>query len=147
MIAGDVIEALPAATARARERAASGRSRGSTSARSRATARACASQLSGGAELCAVVKADGYGHGARVVREAALEGGATWLAVATAGEAEELRRHGVDGRILVMGALTTEELRLALRGATPTSWPGDEGFVDRARRARRAGGARGRACT
>ena len=33
-------------------------------------------------ELCAVVKADGYGHG--LVAEAALAGGATWLAVATA---------------------------------------------------------------
>ena len=39
--------------------------------------------LAAGAELCAVVKADGYGHGAVAVARAALEGGATWLAVAT----------------------------------------------------------------
>ena len=49
------------------------------------------SSLSGQAELCAVVKADGYGHGAAPAARAALAGGATWLAVATADEAAELR--------------------------------------------------------
>ena len=53
-------------------------------------------------ELCAVVKADGYGHGA--VR-AARAAGTDWLAVATAGEAHALREAGIGGRILVMGAL------------------------------------------
>ncbi len=66
-----------------------------------------------GAELCAVVKADGYGHGAAWAAKAALAGGATWLAVATAAEAEDLRRHGIGERILVMGALTKEEQRAA----------------------------------
>jgi alanine racemase len=79
--------------------------------------------LEGGAELCAVVKADGYGHGAVWCAKAALEGGATWLAVATAGEAEDLRRHGIAGRILVMGALTPEELRVALEAdADVVAW-------------------------
>ena len=45
----------------------------------------------GDAELCAVVKADGYGHGAAACARAALAGGATRLAVATAEEAVELR--------------------------------------------------------
>ena len=36
------------------------------------------------ARLCAVVKADGYGHGAAPAARAALAGGASWLAVATA---------------------------------------------------------------
>ena len=40
-----------------------------------------------GAELCAVVKADGYGHGADACATAALAGGATRLAVATGAEA------------------------------------------------------------
>jgi alanine racemase len=62
--------------------------------------------------LCAVVKANGYGHGP--VAGAALAGGATWLAVATAGEARELRDQGVDAPVLVMGALTRDELRVAL---------------------------------
>ena len=46
------------------------------------------SLLADRAELCAVVKADGYGHGAVWAAKAALAGGASWLAVATAGEAE-----------------------------------------------------------
>jgi alanine racemase len=61
--------------------------------------------------LCAVVKANGYGHGP--VAGAALAGGATWLAVATGHEARDLREQGVDAPVLVMGALTREELRLA----------------------------------
>ena len=64
--------------------------------------------------LCAVVKADAYGHGVGPVVEAALAGGATWLAVATAGEAAELRRLAVDVPVLVMGALTREELQVAI---------------------------------
>jgi alanine racemase len=65
-------------------------------------------------ELCAVVKANGYGHGAAVCAAAALRGGASRLAVAAAAEAEELRLHFPDVPILVMGALTVEELRTAL---------------------------------
>jgi alanine racemase len=62
--------------------------------------------------LCAVVKSDGYGHGR--VAAAALAGGATWLAVAAAEEAAELRRQGIEAPILVMGALTADELRVAV---------------------------------
>jgi alanine racemase len=73
------------------------------------------SRLSDGAALCAVVKADGYGHGAVATARAAVAGGARWFAVASAEEAAELRRAGVEGaRMLVMGALTDEELGMAL---------------------------------
>jgi alanine racemase len=68
----------------------------------------------GDAELCAVVKADGYGHGAAPCAAAALRGGATRLAVAASAEAEELRLHFAEARLLVMGALTEAELRQAL---------------------------------
>jgi alanine racemase len=72
-------------------------------------------ELRSGAELCAVVKADGYGHGAEQSARAALAGGATWLAVASAAEACELREAGIAGpAILVMGALRPSELREAL---------------------------------
>jgi alanine racemase len=64
--------------------------------------------------LCAVVKANAYGHGVGPVAEAALSGGAEWLAVATAAEAAELRALGIDARLLVMGALTSGELRTAI---------------------------------
>jgi alanine racemase len=61
-----------------------------------------------------VVKANGYGHGAAACAAAAMRGGASLLAVAAAAEAEELRLHFPDAPILVMGALTEDELRLAL---------------------------------
>ncbi|MCW3069895.1 MAG: alr [Solirubrobacterales bacterium] len=76
-------------------------------------ARLC-SQLRSGAELCAVVKADGYGHGAVQSARGALAGGATWLAVAGSHEARELRDAGLNERVLVMGALTMVELEEAL---------------------------------
>jgi alanine racemase len=72
-----------------------------------------ASELEGAA-LCAVVKADGYGHGAVASARAALAGGASWLAVATAAEAVELRRHFPEARLFVMGAMTDAELESAL---------------------------------
>lgn len=58
-----------------------------------------------GAALCAVVKADGYGHGAVECAGAALGAGATWLAVATVEEASELRDAGIEAPVLIMGAL------------------------------------------
>jgi alanine racemase len=64
--------------------------------------------------LCAVVKADAYGHGVGPVAKAALAGGATWLAVATASEAAQLRGLGVEVPVLVMGALTRDELQVAI---------------------------------
>lgn len=64
----------------------------------------------GEAELCAVVKADGYGHGADGCANAALEGGATRLAVATASEAEQIGRRFQHVPLLTMGALTAEEV-------------------------------------
>jgi alanine racemase len=71
--------------------------------------------------LCAVVKANGYGHGP--VAGAALAGGATRLAVATADEARELREQRVDAPVLVLGALTGDELRVAVEaGADVVAW-------------------------
>jgi alanine racemase len=71
--------------------------------------------------LCAVIKANAYGHGP--VAGAALAGGATWLAVATADEAEELRRQGVAAPVLVMGALTREEVDVAVEAdADVVAW-------------------------
>jgi alanine racemase len=101
--------------------------------------------LTGGAGLCAVVKADGYGHGAVAVAGAALAGGARLLAVATAGEAEQLRAAGVQAPILVMGALSDEELPVAVAaGAELVAW--SERFVSQVTRfagqARHSGRAR-----
>ena len=72
------------------------------------------STLEGGAELCAVVKADGYGHGADACATAALAGGATRLAVATGAEAAEVGRRFPHVPLLTMGALGEEDLDTAL---------------------------------
>ena len=63
-----------------------------------------------GTALCAVVKADGYGHGMATVADAAVAGGARWLAVAAAQEALELRRAGRGEPILVMGSVRLDEI-------------------------------------
>jgi alanine racemase len=100
--------------------------------------RNCARLASMTPALCAVVKANAYGHGAVECARAALGGGAAWLAVAAAGEACELRDAGIAGRILVMGALDRDELRRALAaGADVVAWHEDfVGWV------RAAGGGR-----
>ncbi len=85
-------------------------------------------ELDGRGLLCAVVKANGYGHGALASAQAAQAGGAAWIAVATALEAAELRAGGIVGRLLVMGALSDEELALALEAdADVVAW--SESFV------------------
>ena len=83
-----------------------------------------AARLGTGTELCAVVKADGYGHGMGECADAALRGGASRLAVATATEAFELReRVGAEVPIFVMGSLTGAELDVALQArAELTVW-------------------------
>lgn len=53
--------------------------------------------------LFAVVKADGYGHGAIEVAKAAKKGGATGFCVAILDEAIELRNHGIKDPILILG--------------------------------------------
>ena len=60
-----------------------------------------------GSELWAVVKADGYGHGASDIAGAALGAGATALCVASVGEGLALRRDFGGARIVVMGPATT----------------------------------------
>jgi alanine racemase len=104
-----------------------------------AVARNCArlkSTLREGAELCAVVKADGYGHGADACASAALGGGATRLAVATGTEAAQIGRRFPHVPLLTMGALTPDDLDAALSaGSEVAVWR--EGFrrllADRAR--------------
>src|SRR5947209_1686910 len=63
----------------------------------------------GSALLLAVVKADGYGHGAVAVARAALEGGADRLGVYTVDEAVSLRKAGIWAPILVFGPFSTSE--------------------------------------
>jgi alanine racemase len=70
-------------------------------------------EVLGDAELWAVVKADGYGHGAVDVAAAVLDEGAGALCVATVAEALELRAAFPDARILVMGPSVGREVEAA----------------------------------
>ena len=80
-----------------------------------ANARALLAHLQPGAALMAVVKADGYGHGAVPVARAAAAGGASCFGVATLQEGVELRQAGINHPVLVLGNLTQpEELRTCL---------------------------------
>jgi alanine racemase len=67
-------------------------------------------RAAGGAELWAVVKAEGYGHGAVDVSKASLEAGATALCVATLTEALHLRAALRNARILVLGPVSEREI-------------------------------------
>lgn len=74
-----------------------------------------------GAQLCAVVKADGYGHGAVTAANAALAGGATWLAVALVEEGVVLREAGVGAPVLVLSEPpVTAAIALLAHDLTPT---------------------------
>jgi alanine racemase len=73
------------------------------------------------AEMMAVVKADGYGHGAAPVARAALQGGATWLGVALVEEGIALRAAGIEAPVLVLSELPPGSEPDALAaGLTPT---------------------------
>lgn len=68
----------------------------------------------------AVVKADGYGHGAIQVARAALEAGASWLGVATVEEGVELRRAEIGAPTLIFGYVPPEQVnRVLLHGLRP----------------------------
>lgn len=81
------------------------------------------------AMLCAVVKADGYGHGDVPAAEMALEGGAHWLAVALVEEGIRLREASIDAPILLLSEPTVEDAPLAVQwGLVPTVYR--HSFVD-----------------
>jgi len=61
-------------------------------------------------KFMAVVKANGYGHGAIAVSQGALEAGADWLGVARLHEAVELREAGIEAPILIFGLTPAEEI-------------------------------------
>lgn len=70
--------------------------------------------LKGNSQFLAVVKADGYGHGAIEVGKAALQAGADGLGVAILDEAMELRKAGIDAPILVLGYTKPEAVKEAV---------------------------------
>ncbi len=75
------------------------------------------------ATVCAVVKADAYGHGAQGCARALELEGAQWFGVTSTHEGMLLRETGIKGRILVMtGFFRGEEEYLVQNNLTPTIW-------------------------
>lgn len=91
-------------------------------------------------ELCAVVKADAYGHGDVPVALAALEAGATSLAVALPSEAIRLREADLAAPVLLLSEPPADDAATLIRwGITPTVYRPE--FVDALAAAAPAGGA------
>ncbi|MDI6600332.1 MAG: alanine racemase [Thermoanaerobacteraceae bacterium] len=67
------------------------------------------------AEVCAVIKANAYGHGSCELAPVALEAGATRLAVAFLDEALELRSAGINAPILILGYTPLEQIEKAVK--------------------------------
>ncbi len=87
-----------------------------------------------GVDVCAVVKADAYGHGAVECARALEEEGARWQGVTSLDEAIPLRDAGIQGRILLMtGFWRGEEDEIIRQRLTPTVWePGQIELLERA---------------
>lgn len=87
-----------------------------------------------GVTVCAVVKADAYGHGAVECSRALEEEGAQWLGVTSLDEAIPLRDAGIQARILLMtGFWQGEEEEIVRLGLTPTVWePGQVALLEKA---------------
>ncbi len=96
--------------------------------------------LAAPAAMCAVVKADGYGHGAVPAARAALAGGADVLAVALVAEGVELREAGIDAVVMVLSQASADEIDTLVEAdldATVYTSSGVRGLADAARRAGR----------
>lgn len=83
----------------------------------------------GSPEICAVVKADAYGHGAVPVAFRALQAGATWLAVALVEEGMLLRDAGVDSPILILSEPQPEQMHLVMANSLRPSIYTAEGLA------------------
>jgi alanine racemase len=92
------------------------------------------SHIGAGVTVCAVVKADAYGHGATECARALEEEGAHWLGVTSLDEAIPLRDAGIRTRILLMtGFWRGEEEEIIRLQLTPTVWePGQVELLEKA---------------
>ena len=90
--------------------------------------------IGAGITVCAVVKADAYGHGAVECARALEEEGARWLGVTSLDEAIPLREAGIRTRILLMtGFWRGEEEEIIRLQLTPTVWePGRVELLEKA---------------
>jgi len=97
-------------------------------------------QLPAAVRIMAVVKADGYGHGAVPVARAALRAGAAWLGVATVSEGLALRKARITAPALVFGPAAPDEIADAVRAGLSLTLVSAESVALVARAARRRAG-------
>jgi alanine racemase len=88
--------------------------------------------------LMAVVKADGYGHGGPWIARAALDAGAAMLGVATIGEGQLLRTHGIEEPIVLLGSIDAAEAPAACQAGLEIS-VADQQLLDSVQRVARTG--------
>jgi alanine racemase len=85
--------------------------------------RAVQQHIGAAVQVCAIVKADAYGHGAVECSRALEQEGASWFGVTSLDEAIPLRENGIRGRILLMtGFWRGEEEEIVRLELTPTVW-------------------------
>jgi alanine racemase len=96
--------------------------------------------LVGDTLFCAVVKANGYGHGAELAAKAALIGGADMLAVAIIDEGIELRESGVTAPILLLAEVPPDTIADVLASALTLTIGSSEGARAAVANAERLGG-------
>lgn len=94
------------------------------------------SRLPGGSRLIAVLKADGYGHGAVELAQRCEKLPVAAIAVALLEEAVELRTAGIGLPLLVFGSLSEEQIRIAADREISVGIPGPEALGNAARVAR-----------
>ena len=96
--------------------------------------RAVQKHIGAGVTVCAIVKADAYGHGAVECSRALEEEGARWFGVTSLDEAIPLREAGMRGRILLLtGFWRGEEEEIVRLNLTPTVWePGQIELFEKA---------------
>ncbi|TDV47188.1 alanine racemase [Actinophytocola oryzae] len=92
-----------------------------------------------GSATMAVVKADGYGHGALPVAQAALEAGATWLGSCSLAEALDLRAAGIEARIMSWLDVPETDLAAGIEAGIDLSASSVRELADIARSAQRTG--------
>jgi alanine racemase len=102
-----------------------------------ANTRALKAALPAMTRLMAVVKADGYGHGAPWIARTALAAGAEALGVATVSEGETLRRHGIEAPVVLLGSIDPAEAHAACRARLEIT-VADDRLLDAIRAAARA---------
>jgi alanine racemase len=106
----------------------------------RSNVRRFRAQLAPETALMAIVKADGYGHGATPVAQAALAAGAEWLGVAMVEEGLKLRQAGLDAPMLILGQSVKEQMAAAVRAGIDLTIADRESLAEVAAAAERVGG-------